>query len=292
MKLAALAEKTRAILPALCCPLCAGTFSLEGTQSLVCESGHCFDLSKRGYINLCPSHAQNDEYYSAELFECRRSIFQDGFYAPVMQEIGTAVGAYASADGFSHSSSHSFSLVDAGCGEGSYARYLSECFPQVNILGIDLCRDALITAARQPSPVHWIIGDVSALPLRTGSASVLLDVLTPAAYSEFTRVLASDGILIKVVPGKDYLQEIRACIQQDLRSDDYDNERVLAHLEKHAEVLERRTIRHTYPVSAAQAERFVRMTPMTLSLSAEKRGEIGFEAITVHLEMVVCRMFA
>jgi len=35
------------------------------------------------------------------------------------------------------------------------------------------------------------------------------DVLTPANYDEFRRVLSPDGMLVKVYPGQDYLREIR-----------------------------------------------------------------------------------
>ena len=283
MKLQALAEKTNSILPLLRCPLCGEAFSLRDTQSLVCKNNHCYDLSRKGYINLAPSHGQQADKYSAALFEARHKIFAEGFYAPVMQAIGDAVEAHAPAGA-------PFSLLDAGCGEGSYAHALARRFPQANVIGLDLNRDAVTAAARLPGPAHWLVGNLGRLPIANGCLSFLLDVLTPADYGEFSRVLAPGGILLKVVPGQSYLSEIRNCLRQELRSGDYENHRVLSHLQKHACLLEQKTLCHTYPVTPEQGALFARMTPMTFGLSPEALESIHISAITIHLELMVCRM--
>ena len=282
MKLESLAEKTRSLLPVLACPLCGTAFSLNPSHSLICENRHCYDLSRKGYANLAPSHIQEADTYNAQLFDCRRQIFETGFYAPVMTAIGDIIAAHTTED-------EPFTLLDAGCGEGSYAHALSARFPSATIIGLDLNRDAIIAAARKPGLPHWLVGNVSRLPVADGSLGFLLDVLTPADYSAFFRALTEDGLLLKVIPGKDYLKEIRAFIKQELRTKEYDNGQVLAHLESHAQIISRKTLLHTYSVTKEQAALFVQMTPMTLGLSPEILENICFSQITLHLELVICQ---
>ena len=281
MKLQALAEKTRGLLPLLRCPLCGEDFSLTDSHSLQCASRHCYDLSRKGYINLAPGHRQQADKYTTALFDCRQAVFSQGFYEPVMQAIGDVMANHASP---------SFALLDAGCGEGSYARCLSGRFPQAEIIGVDISRDAITAAAKSASPVHWLVGDVSRLPVRSGSLAFLLDVLTPAAYGEFSRVLQPDGLLLKIIPGTDYLCQLRACIQPDLREEGHDSGQVLAHLQKHAHILEKITLHHTYAVTPEQSALFARMTPMTFQFSDEQLSLVSFSEISIHLDLLVCRM--
>lgn len=283
MKLEALAEKTNAIVPLLRCPLCEQAFSMEGSHSLVCVQKHCFDLSRKGYINLAPSHDNRTEKYDASLFESRQSILGDGFFRPVMQALADSVTMHAPSGG-------AFTLLDAGCGEGSYTRDLASRFPRAKMIGVDLSRDAIVAAARTPSPAHWLVGNISRLPVQDHSHDFLLDVLTPADYGEFSRALHQSGFLLKVIPGNDYLSQVRACVAKELRSAHYDNARVLSHLEEHATILKRTTLHHTYPVTPAQAAHFAHMTPMTFGLSPESLKSISFSEITIHLELLLCQM--
>lgn len=301
MKLQRLAEATASILPLLSCPLCGSGFSLREGQSLVCELGHCFDLSTKGYINLAPGHDQQADKYDASLFTSRRRILEAAFYAPVLDGLAQLIKAQAS-----DPRPGPFTLLDAGCGEGYYTRRLADTFTHASIFGVDLSRDAITAAAKgsapsQGSPAsadsnaarpqgrvapHWLIANLGQLPLKDGTVDILLNVLTPADYKEFKRVLAPEGVLIKVVPGEAYLEEIRAAV----KNTEYSNERVLEHLQTHAEITDRRSLRYTLPVTREQAQDFLRMTPMTFGLSPEALTDVGFSKITIHLELLCCRL--
>ncbi len=286
MKLAELAQKTADLLPLLRCPLCGQAFSLRGEQSLVCESGHCFDLSRKGYVNLAPSHDQLADKYGAALFDSRRRILDAGFYAPLAEAVRQLIDSHLPR------SRDPFTLLDAGCGEGYYARFLARAFPSARVLGVDLSRDAVIAAAKGETAQapHWLVGNLSRLPLADHSIDALINVLTPADYREFARALSPEGFLIKVVPGQRYLFQIRKAAAPLLQSDEYSNAQVLRHLEAHTQVLERRHLCDTLPVTPEQAADFVRMTPMTFGLSPDALQSIAFEEITIELEVVCCRM--
>lgn len=282
MKPAVFAEQLRPLLTHLCCPRCRSPFSLT-EQSLICSNGHCFDLSRRGYVNLAPSHDQSGEKYDAALFESRSSVLEANFYAPV---------ADAAIRCLEHSFPEgAFTLLDVGCGEGYYARQLAGHFPSAHVLGLDISRDAITASARQSHSAVWLVADLKHLPIADGCADAVLDVLTPADYAEFHRVLSPEGLLIKVIPGDDYLREIREAVAPFLRGGtDYSGQRVLEHLSLHAQILSQQEIRHILPLTPELSRAFLRMTPMTFSVPEEALQSISLSQITIHMQLLCCRM--
>lgn len=282
MKPALLAEKLSPLLPALRCPICGEAFSLT-EQSLLCASRHCFDLSRRGYVNFAPSHEQALEKYGAHLFENRARVFADGFYQPVADAVCDMLTR--------RFGGRPFTLLDVGCGEGYYARAVADRFPCAAVAGLDLSRDAITAAARGASNVHWLIADLKHLPFADGTADVLLDVLTPADYAEFCRVLKPDGELIKVIPEAGYLRQVRQAVAGYLRGGDaYDNAQVLALLRERSDILEDVLVDETRPLSHEQSEAFLHMTPMTFSVPEDVLREITLSDITIQMRVIRCRL--
>ena len=278
MKPAVLAQRLQPLSASLRCPRCQAAFELT-QQSLVCRNKHCYDLSRRGYINFAPSHDQNAEKYDAQLFDSRRTVFEHGFYQPVIDAIAKWLDGR---EGL---------VLDAGCGEGYYARRFAAQFPALQLIGLDISRDAITAAAREASAANWFVADLKHLPFADNCADVLLDVLTPADYAEFGRVLKQDGLLIKVVPGSDYLCEVRKAVAPWLRSGDtYDNTRVMDHLKEHADIVEETEVRVTRPLTEEESAAFLRMTPMTFSVPEETLQTLHLQQITVHMHVLKCRM--
>ncbi|MBR3875086.1 MAG: methyltransferase domain-containing protein [Clostridia bacterium] len=276
MKPAVLAQRLFPLMPMLRCPRCASPFRLTD-QSLVCEQNHCYDLSKRGYVNLAPNHDQEAEKYGTDLFESRRIVFEGGFYQPVLEQIAA------------HLSDEPLTVLDVGCGEGWYARMLSQAFPQAQFLGLDISRDAITAAARTQSSANWLVADLKHLPVADHSVDVLLDVLTPADYAEFARVLKPGGKLIKVIPGTDYLCEVRRAVAPWLRNGgSYDNAQVMEHLKQHAKIISANEISTPSPLTAQQSHAFLRMTPMTFSVPEEVLSTLALETITIHMHVLCC----
>lgn len=323
MKLQTLATRITPLLARLRCPQCGAPLALFENRSLVCVQRHCFDLSTKGYINLAPGHNQSAEKYDAALFESRSRVFADGFYAHVAQALQTVMERHMATMNHNpdageppapsvrltgsssapspadqaiplHESNlpQSFAplVVDVGCGEGYYARVLAESATHPAVVGVDLSRDAILAAARQAPTLHWFVADLTRLPFADHSADVLLDVLTPADYREFARVLKPDGLLLKVIPADDYLCEIRQAVAEQLHSSEFSNARVQEHLRANAQVVEQLSVRRTLPVTPAQAQAFLRMTPMTFGLTDAQREAIAFETITVAMEVCVCKL--
>lgn len=268
-------------LPLLACPRCGQSFSLSG-NSLRCAGNHCYDLAAKGYVNLAPQHDQSREKYDAALFESRSIVLESGFYAPVLEAVA---GMLAKRFG-----NNPFSLADAGCGEGYYARSLAGLFPAASVIGLDLSRDGILAAARKPGDVLWLVADLKQPPLAPGGMDVVLDVLTPASYDTFRRVLKPCGELIKVIPDADYLKEIRQAFQPHLRQEGYSNMQVLEHLGRHAEILEQQEVYQTLPLTAEQSRAFLQMTPMGFSVPEEVRNAVTLDHITLHLQVIRCKL--
>ena len=86
------------------------------------------------------------------------------------------------------------------------------------------------------------------------------------------------------------MKEVRNLFRDRLRNPDYDNERVLRHLEAHGEILERATVWAEFPLDERQSADFLCMTPMTFSIPEEERREKQVEKITIHMEVCMVKV--
>lgn len=133
-------------------------------------------------------------------------------------------------------------ILDVGCGTGSLSRALLRRFPNANIVNIDIALNMLFTA-RQSVPwwqkirpkQSWLCADAVQIPLRSGSADIIVSNLTlqwcddlESTLREFRRVLAPEGLLMFTSVGPDTLKELRASWRE---VDDYNH--VNAFLDMH-----------------------------------------------------------
>lgn len=86
-------------------------------SALVCDAGHTFDVSRKGYVNFVPSQKPL-KGYSKAFFEARREFLSWGYYDHVLQVVSQVV-LKAAADARVNDR---FRVLDAGCAEGYYLR--------------------------------------------------------------------------------------------------------------------------------------------------------------------------
>ncbi len=248
------------------CPKCDGRFNInEG--SLQCENGHTFDVNKKGFVNLALK--QSETYYDETLFAARARVFEGGFYAPVMEAIGGVLAGTQA-------------VLDAGCGEGYYLQGLCAPFG----VGVDLSREAIGRAARERQNGIWCVADLAKLPFQDACFDGIMDILSPANYTAFMRVLKPGGQLVKVIPGGEYLKEIRMALGQK----EYDETRVLRYMEKTLGQARVVPVKHVYKITKEIWRDFIYMTPLTKDLAIEERESLADKNpghITIDLNMAI-----
>ena len=125
-----------ATISLLRCPICHGALTLK-EKSLVCERRHCYDIARQGHVNFVPN--QKDSFYTKELFESRAAVFAAGVFEPVIAALTEAIETYVQGE--------LPVLLDAGCGEGYYAKAVCPGKAMTRI-GFDISKEAVRLAAR------------------------------------------------------------------------------------------------------------------------------------------------
>ena len=262
----------------LICPICGASLMLIENKSLICENNHCFDISAKGYVNFLPNKKQSSGIYTKRLFENRAFVFNTGIYEIVNSTIKDIIS-------LNFKGKQGVNLLDAGCGEGYYAAELARD-PRINVFAADIIKDAIIMACKRKAPVKWMVADLVRTPVRAGTMDVVLNVLASANYTEFRRILADGGMIIKIIPGNDYLKEIREILKPGLLNKEYSNEDVAEYFEKHAKIIDVRTLNYKVPVDARLLKHLIEMTPMTGGVCRQEIDAGDISEITINLNIL------
>ncbi|RSJ94665.1 23S rRNA (guanine(745)-N(1))-methyltransferase [Streptococcus mitis] len=262
---------------AFACPICQENLTLV-ESSLKCNNRHSFDLAKFGYVNLAPQIKQSANY-DKENFQNRQQILEAGFYQAILEGVSDLLEANPSAK----------TVLDIGCGEGFYSRKLQETHSDKTFYAFDISKDSVQIAAKSEAnwAVNWFVGDLARLPLQDASMDILLDIFSPANYGEFRRVLSKDGILIKVIPTKNHLKEIRQTVQDQLTKKDYSNQDIKDHFQEHFTILSSQTASLTKTITANHLQALLSMTPLLFHVDQTKIDWSQLTEITIEAEMLV-----
>ena len=267
-------------LQAFRCPYCYEAMVSAENRSVVCEKGHRFNISKKGTLHLMKQNANTD--YDATLFQHRYELAQSGFFEPLLEELLPYLSA----------GEEKF-IVDIGCGEGSHVSWLSK-FVQAPLCGMDIAKEGIHQASVHfGNQALFFLGDLANLPFADESCGTLLNILTPSNYQEFMRVLAPGGTLVKVIPGNDYLAELR---QQLYRSNPekqtYSNADILERLQSECPQVTFEEVRYTVNLTDATYRHLLEMTPLYWGATPEDKAysnEHPLATVTVHYILAVVK---
>ncbi|MDU4694752.1 MAG: methyltransferase domain-containing protein [Paenibacillus sp.] len=285
------AERAKLYISVLKCPVCGGRFDGTNPPNLTCPEGHAFDRAKQGYFNLTTRPVQG--HYDKELFTARRNMITDSrLYASLHETIAKIIANRGTVREGERASGGL--VVDMGCGEGSHLRgILRELGPSDWLgLGIDLSKEGIRMASRHYADGLWVVSDLAHAPLQDQSAQVLLNLLSPANYQEFKRILSPEGILIKVVPGADYLGELREMLHGDSNKRDYSNAKIVALFRRHFSKVEVMHLKYQQRLGADELRDLVRMSPLAWSAEQAKVEAFtsqGSAEITIDLALLLGR---
>ena len=199
-------------ISALRCPIEQSSLQLVD-GSWRCENGHSYDVAKQGYVNLLPvqNKRSKDPGDSKAMVQARRELLEQGYYEPLAQVLADTVLAQGEQ-----------AVLDAGCGEGYYLRYLVEQAEKngtdLSMAALDISKWAVQAAAKRDKRLSWMVASNNSIPLDDNSVDTILCVFGFPVEAEFKRVLKPGGRLIMVDPTGDHLKELKAIIYSGIKT--------------------------------------------------------------------------
>ena len=259
------------------CPFCQQALFLS-ENSLKCKNKHSFDLAKLGYVNLAPQVKQSKAYDKSN-FQNRQLILEAGFYQPILKKLLEILSSLPQHD----------NLLDIGCGEGYYARNLQAQLPDKHIYAFDLSKESIQLAAKSDHSlaVNWFVGDLAHIPIQDASMDVILDIFSPANYQEFQRVLRKNGLLIKVIPSSQHLQEIRGIVAEQLTNTNYSNHKIIEHFEEAFTITNSYDVAATFSLRENEKAALLHMTPLLFNIDIDKIDWSPLTGITIAAKILV-----
>ncbi|NLJ72406.1 MAG: methyltransferase domain-containing protein [Syntrophomonadaceae bacterium] len=266
------------------CPICHSDIAISN-HSLICSNNHTYDISKQGYVNLLANYRPSK--YDKHLFASRRIINELGFFDPLISQIVLIIE-----DKLSDKSL--IRILDAGCGEGYHLVKMQESLKENGAsvwgVGLDISKEAALKASKNYKNNIWLVADIAKLPFKAGQFDIILNILSPANYQEFSRVLLNKGIIIKVVPNQDYLMEFRKILYDKTAQNDYSNFKTIELFENNLKLIEAKNIKYPVSIGENNLEHLVCMTPLswgTNEANLAKLLKADINEVTVDLTILV-----
>lgn len=132
----------------------------------------------------------------------------------------------------------------------------------------------------------WIVGDLAKSPYASTSFDAILNILSPANYDEFKRLLKPNGKVIKVVPQSNYLKELRNHFYADSEKEQYSNERTVTRFKESFNHVEVKRVTATRPILPELVPLLANMTPMGWHQD-QKIESAQFSEITIDLDVLI-----
>ncbi|MFD3260795.1 putative RNA methyltransferase [Paenibacillus lentus] len=278
------------------CPICAEKLRQQGS-SLVCRNSHCFDIARQGYVNFLLQAPKAK--YDKRLFQSRARISQAGAFRGLTDRLGEILQQKLQlenpqrhrADG-----RDAIAILDAGCGEGSHLTSLQRQFAgrsgsQLFAAGIDISKEGIRMAAKSNPEVMWGVADLAKCPFAEQSFDFIINILSPANYAEFHRMLTSEGFVLKVIPGKEYLQEIRQALYDKTERRLYSNDRTIELFRRHFELTDMERVKYEVNLDQEHFMHLLRMTPLAWQASEEQIRQMtkisGGVAVTFDFDILM-----
>ncbi|MCZ4413679.1 methyltransferase domain-containing protein [Enterococcus lactis] len=256
------------------CPVCQEEVE-KSDNGLICKNNHRFDLSKKGTLYFL-SHAVKTEY-DQEMFVPRRRMIQSGMYQPVIETIAQHLP-------------NEVSLLDVGCGEGSFLNELSKLKKIQTAVGFDISKEGVYAATEQSVEAFWCVADLTNLPFADQTFNTILNIFSPSHYQEFQRVLSEDGEVLKVVPQENYLKELRqAFYPNQPEKQSYSNDRVVAKFTESMKLTERQRVTYEFEIPEENRKDLLAMSPLEWQVEEGIKADLyknTLNKITIDIELL------
>ncbi len=254
------------------CPICSSKLNIGEKNCLICDNNHSFDIAKNGVILLHKKYKKvNDEIYTENLFLNRRKFINKGYY----DELHLCINEI-----LKNQFNKNFNLLDLGSGDCTHLNYIKLNY--ANNVGIDLSYDAIKLATDYLNEdILPICADLYNLPFKNNSFDAVIDILSPINSLEINRILKDDGIIIKVIPGKKYLYELRKILGFDLYEKE---EEIINNLSKNFNIIYQKHLINVKPINEQTCKELFSMTPLS---NHKELDSLKLDFITIDLNVLV-----
>lgn len=229
----------------------------------MCETGHCFDCAREGYVNLLPaSHKRSkDPGDNREMIDARHRVHQARLYHPLAEKIGTIMKALIGQNAL---------VLDLGCGEGYYSSVLHEVAGKLRVHGVDVSKPAIRIAARSCPNAHFAVASSFDVPLASRSVDAAFSVFAPTDAAELARLVRPGGYFLDVSPAPFHLWELRELLYDNPRA----HEQVVRELPSF-EQASSEAVEFILELTAEQLRDLVAMTPYAYGGQRENKGQLA-----------------
>ena len=189
------------------CPICKGEFK-KVNNSCICPNNHCFDISKKGTINLLRSQ-KSSHGDDRIMVKARKEFLNKGYYKPLLDNLCEQVLSVA------HQND---TIIDCGCGECWYTagiyEYLLSNGIETNFLGIDVSKEAILSGASRNKAIKLAVATVFDIPVKDDSCDIAISLFAPFSQKEYLRILNKKGYFITAFPMEEHLWELKEAVYE------------------------------------------------------------------------------
>ena len=239
----------------LLCPVCAQPLTRR-ENTCRCESGHCFDAARQGYVNLLPVQQKRslNPGDTRQQVLARREFLDGGFYSPIVEAVCQLLQDQKATG----------PVLDVGCGEGYYSTRIAGCLG-AKLIGLDISKEAVRCAAGRYKNATWLCASAAHLPVADSSAGLVSSLFALTVPEEFKRVLKPGGGFLQVLAAPDHLLGLKSVIYPELSHKPKDSTPDVPGFS----LVESRSVRFAFTVEGAQVQNLLSMTPHVYRIGKE-----------------------
>ena len=161
-------------------------------------------------------------------------------------------------------------------------QFFRSCEQESVGIGIDLAKEGITAASKAYPGIIWSVADLAAMPFADAQIDAIVNILSPANYAEFNRLLKPGGLIVKIVPESGYLKELREVFYDgDQQKEDADP---VARFREQFDAVETERLTYQFELPEALLAPLIRMTPLTWNASEERVREVLADGNEVHYD--------
>ena len=203
------------------CPICKEKLIKEG-RTYRCSKNHSFDLSKSGHVNLLLDNQKHSKMPGddKDMVLSRKHFLEKNYYKGISDKLNEII-----LRNIPENSDKKINILDIGCGEGYYTgnlkNFLDKNNIQSEIIGIDISKEAVISASKSHKGINWTVASATNIPVCDESLDFIICMFAKIIPEEKMRTLKKGGKLIIVSTGENHLLQMKEVVYENVRKDFY-----------------------------------------------------------------------